>query len=154
MAEGISSPKPEEPDRTCNKCGVTKPATAFHRKGPDRRMGLCAECRSASRPASQRPPLTAEQRRANKLREYYSITVEQYEQLLAAQNGRCAACGNGPKGERPLAVDHCHASGRVRALLCDGCNIKIGAYKSFAHQAAEYLSRYGRGNPLLGYEAT
>ena len=49
------------------------------------------------------------------------ITEAQYEALLAAQGGGCAICGNTPKSRR-LSVDHDHATGDVRGLLCHRCN--------------------------------
>ena len=55
----------------------------------------------------------------------YGVTVAQYDRMLAEQGGRCAICGNGP-GAKGLAVEHCHTTGRVRALLCGPCNSAIG----------------------------
>ena len=52
------------------------------------------------------------------------VSDEQYERLLAAQGGHCALCPNEPKTRR-LHVDHDHASGRVRGLLCHRCNRAI-----------------------------
>lgn len=52
-------------------------------------------------------------RRARQL----GITDTHYQQLLDAQNGHCALCPNTPKTRR-LHVDHDHATGRVRGLLC------------------------------------
>lgn len=68
----------------------------------------------------------------------YGITVEQYEEMLDKQDGKCAICKqfelrpkrmgkvtNGLVATR-LSVDHCHDTGRVRGLLCQRCNIAIG----------------------------
>jgi len=54
----------------------------------------------------------------------YGLTAEDYERLLVAQNGACAVCNE--KSERRLCVDHCHATGEVRGLLCSNCNTAIG----------------------------
>ena len=47
--------------------------------------------------------------------------------MWTAQQGRCAICQR-PESEfkRSLHLDHCHATGRVRGLLCSGCNTAIG----------------------------
>jgi hypothetical protein len=143
-----------EPDRTCTNCRETKPATAFHLNGNGRRLRRCGSCvnaRRPSRPGNRWPKRSPEERRSEKLRQLYGITLEQERQMLAAQDGGCAICGKPAEPGRPLAVDHCHSSGRVRALLCLGCNTQLGAYENFRTRAEEYLAKYGRGNPQLGY---
>lgn len=71
--------------------------------------------------------------------------------MLAVQNGVCAICEVPPTAKRRLVVDHCHKSGRVRALLCSRCNVQLGGYENIREQAPTYLARYGAGNPLLNY---
>ena len=148
MSETTAPPK--EPDRACTLCRETKPAAAFHRMGPKRRRSRCASCHASTRDqASRWAARTHEERQDAHLRETYGITLGQYHLLLTAQRGVCATCGQPPSGKRPLAVDHCHQSGRVRALLCIGCNSKLGAYELFRTRAEQFLAVYGRGNPLL-----
>lgn len=60
----------------------------------------------------------------------YGISLAEYERILMDQGGTCACCGKPPpaSGRRKrLAVDHCHTTGKVRGLLCDGCNTGIGS---------------------------
>lgn len=83
----------------------------------------------------------------------YGITLEQYNAMRAAQNGCCAICGITPTEKRQLHVDHCHSTGRVRALLCSPCNTQLGSYEKLRDRATAYLDRYGTGNPLLNYDA-
>jgi hypothetical protein len=62
----------------------------------------------------------------------YGITLEQYDAMLAAQDYRCALCGLDAWANdagRRLAVDHCHKTGKVRALLCDTCNRGLGHFR-------------------------
>lgn len=84
-----------------------------------------------------------EWRKNNKERVYnskliyrYNITIDDYNELLNKQNGVCAICGNnetvihGKSGElKPLSVDHCHVTGKVRGLLCSSCNLSLGGFK-------------------------
>jgi len=60
----------------------------------------------------------------------YGITLEQYNEMVELQGGRCAICNKVPAGtshtSRRLAVDHDHATGTVRGLLCGPCNTTIG----------------------------
>ncbi len=157
MSESIALPTPEEPDRKCVRCEITKPADAFHRRGSGKRRPMCGPCRAEMRP--QRVGWkwsgidTPADKRARHLRRKYGITMDQYAQMLAAQGGGCAICHAPPPTTRSLAVDHCHATGVVRALLCGTCNRSLGYYEYIRGNAETYLAKYGRGNSLLGYSA-
>ena len=73
----------------------------------------------------------------------YGLTAEAYTAMLQQQGGACAICRMPSK--RRLAVDHCHTTGRVRGLLCHGCNLILGHAKDSAgvlQQAAAYLLRH------------
>ena len=69
-------------------------------------------------------------KRANRVLREYGLTIEQVEQMEVEQGGVCAICqqppsGRGRNGAR-LHIDHCHATGRVRGLLCSPCNTALG----------------------------
>lgn len=68
-----------------------------------------------------------EHRRQSYLKQRYGITADDYAAMLTRQGAVCAICRR--PGKRRLAVDHCHATGRVRGLLCDNCNQAIGKLK-------------------------
>jgi hypothetical protein len=77
----------------------------------------------------------------------YGLTVQEYQDLLAAQGNRCAICqrkwGRGWNGHVPH-IDHCHTTGRVRGLLCGECNTAIGRFgddPALLRRAADYLER-------------
>jgi hypothetical protein len=55
----------------------------------------------------------------------YGLAPEKFADMLAAQNGCCAVCGDGGI----LVVDHCHDTGKIRSLLCSPCNTAIGLFK-------------------------
>jgi hypothetical protein len=104
------------------------------RKGERYRDRLRKEGRTRTR-----TPLTPEARRRKKLREKYGITPEDYEWMFAEQQGKCAIC---LKSESKLYVDHDHAGGTVRGLLCHDCNIALGWLRDreeAATSAAQYL---------------
>ena len=71
----------------------------------------------------------------------YGITLEQKQEMLRKQNGKCAICdkeldiGN-------AEVDHDHKTDKVRGILCGGCNKMLGFGKDDIHilrQGIEYL---------------
>lgn len=64
--------------------------------------------------------------RRRHLARMYNITPDQYEDLLAAQDGHCALCTTTPEQNGGvLCVDHDHDTGIVRGLLCDICNLRV-----------------------------
>lgn len=70
------------------------------------------------------------------------MTVEQYERMLADQGGGCAICGSPRDAKRSLAVDHDHATGAIRGILCSGCNTGLGLLRDSRElllRAADYL---------------
>ncbi len=74
--------------------------------------------------------------------ERYGITEQDYQVLLAKQNGVCAICVNVCASGRRLAVDHCHTTLAVRGLLCTKCNRGVGLFADSAARlraAADYL---------------
>ena len=84
-----------------------------------------------------------------KLKEKFGITLAEYEAMLLAQNGRCAICDGPPSGRwQSLHVDHSHATGKVRALLCHHCNVALGLAEDdprLLRAMADYLDRYSEG---------
>jgi Recombination endonuclease VII len=91
------------------------------------------------------PERSIENKRRHNLKSLYGLSVDQYNDLLRAQHGACAICGNGQSGR--LHVDHCHDSGSVRGLLCNRCNRAIGLLgddPAILRRAISYLLRSSR----------
>ena len=101
--------------RKCSVCKHLKPIELFHKDGT-RSSGVgytCKVCKSRySRKYTTR---------------LYGIDTETYDDLLMKQNGSCAICGS-KNGARSLAIDHDHATSKVRGLLCVSCNRGIGCF--------------------------
>lgn len=63
----------------------------------------------------------------------FGITADQYNVMFKVQTGLCVICGRLEKAFdrrvnriRRLHVDHDHATGVIRGLLCTRCNVAIG----------------------------
>jgi hypothetical protein len=88
----------------------------------------------------------AEKIRARDIKKKYGMTPEVFDALHSSQQGACAICRNPLTTEnRGTVVDHCHDTGKVRGLLCQGCNRGIGLLKDDATvlaSAIEYLTKH------------
>jgi hypothetical protein len=68
----------------------------------------------------------------------YRLTPAVFKSMAEAQGNRCAIC----KRKSKLVVDHCHAAGHTRGLVCGTCNIGLGMFKdtpALLIAAAKYL---------------
>lgn len=80
--------------------------------------------------------------RQRKFKIKYNMTIEDYDQMLSAQQGLCAICQK-PKKFKRLFVDHDHTTGAVRGLLCFKCNTGLGGFEDspiLLTQALQYLT--------------
>lgn len=133
--------------KRCGDCKKLLPVSSFA-KNKDSKDGLswrCKPCHVAyvRRHREKNPDYY----RKVQLRYKFGITPEEYDALLARQDGACAICGQeetalGRHGEvKLLSVDHNHETGEVRGLLCQRCNIGLGHFLTSENliAAAAYL---------------
>ena len=119
--------------KTCCRCGEDKWLQEFYPRpvteSRDGREGHCIACKKAWTSAwiAANPERNVIEVRKRHLKRY-RITIERYDELLAAQSGLCACCDVHVSTVRHgvLDVDHDHATGIVRGLLCNPCNLGIG----------------------------
>lgn len=146
--------------KKCGDCQMVKPVDEFYRnqRGTRNRDGYCKECRRTrdrSRQESRNKVVARMMQidplyfRRKKLKNMYGITVEQYDAMHSAQHGLCAICGQPERrvlygNTAYLAVDHDHATGKVRALLCHICNTALAPIedRSFRAKALDYLEKF------------
>jgi len=93
----------------------------YFTKDARRKDGLRSYCKKCYKIKYGSP----KKRRDQALRYAYGINQNEYNVLLDKQKGGCAICGCKPN-KRPLSVDHCHKTGKVRGLLCQKHNVAIG----------------------------
>lgn len=157
VSEALLLPVEEFDMQACQgTCGRTLPLGEFPRR-PENRLGVAKKCKKCwseySREWNKKNP---DKYVNSHLQRNYGITLDDYNVILASQHGVCAICGEIPEGPRNqrrgahlifkarLVVDHDHATGKVRGLLCSTCNTGIGALKddpATIRSALAYLER-------------
>lgn len=79
-----------------------------------------------------------DKRRNHKLKHRYNISLDEYNIMFNNQNGCCWICNiHQNELDKPLYVDHCHDTNKIRGLLCHKCNCFIG----YADDNIEKLKR-------------
>jgi hypothetical protein len=146
--------------KICTKCGIDQPFSKYHKKVGGK-YGLradCTDCVSAFQATYRQvhsEKIKADKRQYHKenpdvkrkhhLKLHYNMTLEQYQTMLAKQDGKCAICSTTESRNaqhKHFYVDHNHKTNEVRGLLCYRCNSAIGYLDdSFDNcvKAAEYL---------------
>lgn len=126
--------------RRCTKCGLEKNLNDFYLTPTGTYRRSCKSCTMASNDARNSKDAGLV-RRTYHLKSLYGLEVAQYDAMFLAQAGRCAIC-NRPPGKTRLSVDHDHATGLIRGLLCNHCNLRIVGRHTDAEKlmnAARYL---------------
>lgn len=85
-----------------------------------------------------------------RLKSKFKISPDDFLAMLEKQNDACAICDRaitvGPEGKgsrQSACIDHDHITGRVRGLLCHGCNTAIGLFSesvAILARASQYLT--------------
>jgi hypothetical protein len=122
---------------------------SYQAKTPDERKAHYARTRAWNEAWKARDPDGFKAYHVQKAREFAlrrrlkarGITLEDYESMLSLSPG-CGICKKLPESKYDLRIDHDHATGRVRGLLCNECNIglgKLGDSIEGLRAALEYL---------------
>jgi hypothetical protein len=122
----------------CSMCNQEKDISLFCKvtSPKNRNKSRCRKCLKESFDKYR----TKEYYRRSNLKKNYGISVEEYNQLLISQGGKCKICESpNPKSKRyeNFCVDHDHRTGKIRGLLCTSCNRMIG----LVHDDIESLER-------------
>lgn len=141
--------------RYCPECASWLPQDRFY-KDSRASSGLTRRCRKhhisrsyESRKRHQPVSSRWQSQRESFLRRKYGIGLVDYDQMLEAQKGLCAIClsPDSRNGNRGMVVDHDHATGQVRGLLCGTCNTALGKFRdnpAILRSAISYLDRAGQ----------
>lgn len=160
--------------KRCKRCKERLPVESFETvkvmNDTVIRRQICVGCSDAALKASQereelakhlascpverkrRSVAMEEKRFAYHLRARYGLSIDEYNTLFEDQKGVCAICGEVERKRfrgkiTRLAVDHDHATGKVRGLLCFDCNGALGKFRdseSNLKSAVHYLEKHRR----------
>lgn len=116
----------------CSRCLKTTPPHRMSTHSPN----MCKPCNQdrLRQWKIDHPKEWERHARKHWLRTRYNLTTNQYDQMVAAQNNRCPICLvcfsdlHDSRGFRPH-VDHCHATGKARGILCGSCNRGLGNFR-------------------------
>jgi hypothetical protein len=128
------------PYKTCPRCRQTFPLEGFAiNRTRSRGIGAyCLDCHGKVVLANVEKNHGST--RNKHLKERYGLTDDAVAAMAEAQGGKCAIC----RVKAPEHVDHDHATGAVRGILCFTCNVGLGNFEDDPDRlelARRYLTR-------------
>lgn len=170
------------PDGGCRNCGTVLTAQNWSKGLRDHRRYWCNPCYAKRQKTYyQNDPNGAAKRLANKkrlqrswdksrreeerrksyaraLKKRYGISSADFYSMLDRQDNKCFICFDhlhpvGGRGFNQVHIDHCHATGMVRSILCGHCNRMLGMAKENAatlRRAADYILAFRASSVRLG----
>jgi len=117
--------------KKCSSCKKVKPLSEFT-KNKRQDDGLAVQCKGCINLRNR--TVWREKNRVRMMGRNFGISLEDYDKMWDAQGGLCAICGMPETAKmrgviKYLAVDHDHATGQIRGLLCQCCNAGLGYFE-------------------------
>lgn len=139
--------------KVCNGCNEDKDFSLFSKSrfGKYGYRSKCKPCNALAKKEAYKKKKEAglydfNANKNNMLKKLYGIELSTYNEMLENQKHSCSICGvHVDLLVRNLAVDHCHATNKVRGLLCHHCNTAIGLLKDnteILKNAISYLEHH------------
>lgn len=128
-----------------SKGGRAATLTRYHTKR--KQLGLCRQCADKSIAGKTLCAVCTKKAgifsRRTHIRQRYRMTPANFEQMREEQENKCKICREEFDGR--IHIDHCHRTDRVRALLCQGCNVGLGNFRdnpAYLAEAIGYLEAW------------
>lgn len=137
--------------KVCVDCGKDKDITFFikNKHYADGYDAQCKECKNAYRREYRKRKEVKEKekvlKRFYRVKNWYGLSRDEYLHLSSLYSN-CAIC-NTPLAEGEKCVDHDHATGKVRGILCSLCNVLLGCSDESVSSLAKailYLENFDR----------
>jgi hypothetical protein len=130
--------------KVCSKCKMYLFVEFdFHKnaRSPDGYKTVCKQCCKVY--STQATSV----RHTRDIQRKYDMSPVEYNTLRSKQSYRCKICGlhESKNLHRKLHIDHDHATGAVRGLLCNSCNRGIGLLQDshiLLYAAARYVQQH------------
>lgn len=133
------------PLKTCQKCRKEQSTNNFNHNTITS-DGFCRYCKNCEQGRINIRNVKTSKSRKSHLKNKYDLSTEDYNKLFDNQCGYCYICLTNQKDlNKRLAVDHCHKTGKIRALLCSNCNLALGQMKDstfLLQRMIEYLNKF------------
>lgn len=122
-------------EKRCSACHLIKPASEFflNKRAKDGLKAYCKPCE-----------------RNFKFHWTYGITLEQKNQIISKQNGKCPICDIG-LSDTKASLDHNHCTNQIRGVLCGRCNLVLGMVReeiSILRSAIKYLENWSKNDNI------
>lgn len=82
-----------------------------------------------------------------RIKRNFGISLEERDNILRSQDGKCAICGTDNFTSKGICIDHNHMSGKIRGILCSRCNSGLGMFidsRDIIIKAYWYLDKHDR----------
>lgn len=140
--------------KVCGCCNVYRPYSEFY-PAPKRKDGFRSDCKGCTKAKVKDWQSKNKDKckswylgyRDTRYLRKYGVTYVEFLQLAKEQDNKCKICQNPlvfgePRTKKAAALDHCHATGKVRGILCNVCNTSLGGFQDspeLLRVAAKYL---------------
>ena len=70
----------------------------------------------------------------------HGVTLAERRVIEERQNGKCAICATNLETTTRPCIDHDHATGAIRGILCNKCNASLGWFEARRESVEAYLA--------------